>query len=102
MCFLLLEGVTQIALIPQTAGIASSSQMIAPLWFPANISRQLTVETFFVASLRKMISPNWRVVEFDLELFVAAPLDLPSTEHERALNAAFIGSAIKQPATLWE
>jgi len=102
MRFLLLEGVTQIALMPQRAGTASSSQTTAPLWFPFNTLRESTAVTFLMASLCKMTSPNWRVVEFGLEFFLAAHLGLLSTEHVRTLNASSIGSATRQPATLWE
>ena len=102
MRFLLLEGVTQIALMPQRAGTASSSQTTAPLWFPFITLKESAAVTFFMASLCKMTSPNWRVVEIGLEFFLAAHLDVSTTEPVRTLNASFIGSATRQPATLWE
>ena len=103
MCFLLLEGVTQIALMPQTAGTASSSQMIAPLRLPSETSELLTERVLFLISLLKLISPNWRVVELGLPTsLVVVPSDPPFGEPEQTLNACFIGSASKHPTILWE
>ena len=101
MCFLLLEGVTQIALTPQTAGTASFSQMIAPLRFPSKTSELLTERVLFLTSLLKLISPNWREVELCLATSLAeVPSDPPF--NEQTLNACFIGSASRQPTILWE
>lgn len=90
------------ALMPQTAGMASFSQTIAPLWFPFSRSGQLTEGVLFMTSLCNIIFPNWRVVEFDLVSLVLASSVLSPTEHDRTLNASLIGSAIRQPAILWE
>jgi hypothetical protein len=102
MCFLLLDGVTQIALMPQTAGTVSS-QMIAPLRIPSETSELLTEQVLFLISLLKLISPNWRVVELCLATSLAVvPSDPPFSELEQTLNAFFIGSACKHPTILWE
>lgn len=100
MPFLLLEEVTHTALMPQTAGMASFSQKIAPLWFPFSGFGQLTEGILFMTSLCNIIFPNWRLVEFDLVSFVLVSSVLSLTEHDRTLNASLIGSAIRQPATL--
>ena len=101
MCFLLLEGVTQIALMPQTAGTPSFSQMIAPLRLPSKTSELLTERVLFLTSLLKLISPNWREVELCLATSLAeVPSDPPF--NEQTLNACFIGSASRQPTILWE
>jgi hypothetical protein len=48
MCFLLLEGVTQMALMPQTAATGSFSQMIT---LPSIISESLIFTGLFSTSL---------------------------------------------------
>jgi hypothetical protein len=91
------------ALIPQAAGTASFSQMIAPLRFLSKTSEQSREGALSLTSLLKLTSPNWRVVEFGLAAsFIVVPSDAPSTKHERILNAFFIGSASRHPTILWE
>lgn len=103
MCFLLLELVIQMALIPQTAGTGSFSQMTDPFRFPSNTSGHWRQGALLCTSLLSLISPNWRVFECCLGAsFVVLPLDPSSTERERSLNASFIGSASRHPTTLWE
>jgi len=96
MPFLLLEGVTQMALMPQAAAVGSLSQKIAPSIF----SESLTLATFLWTSLWKITFPNWRVVERVVTpLFFALWTD-PTTEPDTILNAFSIGSATRHPTTL--
>lgn len=91
------------ALIPQAAGTASFSQMIAPLRLLSKSSEHSREGALSLTSLLKLTSPNWRVVEFGLAAsFIVVPSDAPSAKHERILNAFFIGSASRHPTILWE
>lgn len=101
MCFLLLAGETQMALMPQTAGTASFSQNNAP-FFSSNTEVLQTEGALLTTSLWKLISPKWSLVGLVLSSFVLAPSDLPPTEVENTLNAFLIGSATRQPTTLWD
>lgn len=90
MPFLLLEGETQIALIPQTAGLASSSHTIAPLSNLSSDARHL-----FDTSLCNTMFPNWMEVEGEEELSFFNCLS--SSGGAMSLNASLIGSATKHP-----
>ena len=85
ICFLLLEGVTHMALIPQIAGTASFSQTTGPLGLPSNTSQLLTEGALLMTSLWKLTVPNWSVFEFGLVSFELVSLDLSSAEDERIL-----------------
>ena len=85
MCFLLLEGVTHMALMPQIAGTASFSQTIGPLGVPSNASRLLTEGALWMTSLWKLTVPNWSLFEFGPASFELVSSDLSSAEDERIL-----------------
>ena len=90
------------ALMPQTAGTPFSSQNIAPFRLPSKASELVIEGALLITSLRKITSPNRRVVEFGLASFVVISSALSSSEVERTLYAFFTGSATRQPAILWE
>lgn len=96
MCFLLLEGVTQMALMPHTAGRALFLHRITPSWLSS--SGLLTI-SFLMISLWRLTPPNWRVVEF-LFFSFAEKLWLSSTGHGTRLYAFLIGSATRHPDIL--
>lgn len=102
MPFLLFEGVTHMALMPQTAGTASFSHIIVPLCFSSTAFEERTEEALLITSLCKLISPNWRVAECDLHFFRILPSVLSPPKHDKSLNPSLIGSATRQPATLCE
>lgn len=88
------------ALMPQTAVTALSSQNIAPPCAVSNSADSFTEEALFSTSLRKIISPKWRVVDNELVSFFLLPSELPATEQEITLNASLIGSATRHPTIL--
>lgn len=97
MFFLLLEGETQIARMPQRAGTASFSHKIIPSWIP---SSGFLTESLLVNSLWRLKPPNWRGDEFFFSF--ACMLLFSSAELEINLYAFVIGSATTHPDTLWD
>lgn len=102
MCFLLLDGETQMALMPHTAGTASSSQKIAPIRFSSNTLSLATGGALLTASLWKIALPNWRVAGPFLAAFVTPLTGCPFSARGMTLNASFMGSATRHPAILCE
>lgn len=73
ICFLLEAGATHIALIPQEAGTGSVSRKMAPIKSSADSSCLGSRTVFFLASLWKLMLPNWSTDESSL-LFLAMEL----------------------------